>query len=130
MSRGQRQTEGSTKARRLQYNGNQPLSSGEFDFRISSSCTLIRNESRPNNRLNISHSRVTDNLKTWLYLKQTIASSRSLRMIDNSLRNRSTSFRLPQVPVSLPVPMEVLSSPAPRTDSTVVFKACTSCSFS
>ncbi|VEL14514.1 unnamed protein product [Protopolystoma xenopodis] len=39
-----RQPEHRIKAKRLQYNGIQPSSSGEINLRISSSCTLIQNK--------------------------------------------------------------------------------------
>ncbi|VEL10324.1 unnamed protein product [Protopolystoma xenopodis] len=43
MSRGRRQPEHLIEAEQLPYNGTQPLSSGEINLRISSSCTFIRN---------------------------------------------------------------------------------------
>ncbi|VEL13125.1 unnamed protein product [Protopolystoma xenopodis] len=46
-SRGLRQRERRIKAKRLKYDGIHQSSSGQIDQRISSSCTFIRNDSRP-----------------------------------------------------------------------------------
>ncbi|VEL18781.1 unnamed protein product [Protopolystoma xenopodis] len=43
-SRALHQSERRIKAKRLQYNVNQPTSSREIDLRLSSSCSSIRNE--------------------------------------------------------------------------------------
>ncbi|VEL07430.1 unnamed protein product, partial [Protopolystoma xenopodis] len=112
MSRGLHQPERRIEAKRLQYNGIQPFSSGDIDLRNSSSCIFIRNESLPNNVTYISQ--YFTPLLGYISINQQFTLSATLKYGSNV--RFTFDFGDGSVPVNIdgtpatPPPSQVLSS--------------------